>query len=167
MITFAIITAVSSEVIKTNISPSCLASFRTYFIAASDPDPLVNAGYRKEGLAPLQDTDKEQRAAALKVQADLVYTNGEASIKLYGLLDKQPASLELLLLHPTDAAQDVRLLLPKTAVGLYAAPALATSAGKRQWVLEPDDLTWRLTGSLNLPLDGPLKLATDSLLNPP
>jgi hypothetical protein len=144
-----------------------VASFITYFIAASDPDPLVNAGYRKEGLAPLQDTDKERRAAALKVQADLAYANGEASIKLYGLLDKQPASLELLLLHPTDADQDVRLLLTKIAVGRYAAPALAASAGKRQWILEPDDQTWRLTGSLTMPLTGTLKLANDSLLNPP
>lgn len=144
-----------------------IASFITYFIAASDPDPLVNAGYRKVGLAPLQDTDKERRAADLKVQADLVYANGEASIKLYGLLDKQPDHLVLLLLHPTDAAQDVRLMLPKIAVGRYATPALTTNAGKRQWILEPEDQAWRLTGSLNLPLTGTLKLANDSLLNPP
>lgn len=144
-----------------------VASFITYFIAASDPDPLVNAGYRKEGLAPVKDTDKEQRAIAMQVQADLVFGNGEASIKLYGLLEKQPASLELLLLHPTHAAQDVRLLLPRTTPGRYSAPALDAGAGKRQWILEPDDKTWRLTGSLNLPLAGTLKLGTDSLLNPP
>ena len=138
-----------------------VASFVSYFIAANEPDPLVNAGYRKEGLAPIKDADKERRARAMQVQADLEFSSGKVSINLYGLLDKQPASLELLLLHPTHADQDVRFVLSRTTQGQYTAPALEVGAGRRQWVLAPDNQDWRLTGLLNLPLDSPVKLGID------
>lgn len=138
-----------------------VASFVSYFIAANEPDPLVNAGYHKEGLAPTKDADKEQRASAMQVQAELEFGSGKVSISLYGLLDKQPASLELLLLHPTHADQDVRIVLPRIAQGQYTAPALEVSAGRRQWVLAPDDQDWRLTGRLNLPLDSPVRLGIE------
>lgn len=144
-----------------------IASFVTYLIAAHNPDTLVNAGYHKEGLAPIKDTSKEMQAAALHVAGELELVNGMASIKLTGHLDPAPSTLELLLLHPTHSNQDQRILLAGRGDGYYSAPMLEGNAGKRQWILEPEDRAWRLSGELMLPLVGPIRLASDSVLNPP
>ena len=145
-----------------------VASVTTYFIAANNADTLVNAGYMKEGLAPIKDSAKEERAESLAIKADLELANGQARINLTGQLEKRPDSLVLLLIHPTDAGQDTRAVLSSAAPGLYTAPMLVEGhTGKRQWILESENQDWRMTGELSLPLNGTLKLGKDSLLNPP
>lgn len=144
-----------------------VASFTTYFIAADKPDPLVNAGYHKEGMAPGKDTSREERAAALSIVGELSVVNGATRLKLSGRLDAMPASLELLLLHPTHSDQDVRILLQALGQGEYSGVMLETSPGKRQWILEPDDRAWRLAGELTLPLAGSTKLSNESFNNHP
>lgn len=138
-----------------------VASIATYFIAADKPDPLVNAGYHKEGMAPGKDTSREERAVALAIVGELAIQQGEARLTLRGRLDAMPASLELLLLHPTLADQDVRLQLKDQGRGVYAAPMPESGAGKRQWILEPNDQSWRLGGELTLPLLGSTRLGRD------
>ncbi len=144
-----------------------IASFTTFFIAAKDPDTLVNAGYHKEGMAPVKDTAKEAFADANAITGQLVLTNTEAQIVLSGRLPSMPASLELLLLHPTHADQDMRVQLHSRGEGVYSAFLPEIMPGKRQWVLEPDDRSWRLAGHLALPLTEGLKLANESLITPP
>lgn len=144
-----------------------IASFTTYFIAAKDPDPLVNAGYHKEGMAPVKDSAKEALAAANSITGQLVLTNTEAKIVLSGRLPSIPASLELLLLHPSHADQDMRIQLHSRGQGIYSAFTPEVKPGKRHWVLEPDDRSWRLAGELTLPLTGGFKLANELLITPP
>jgi len=144
-----------------------VASFTTYFIAADKPDPLVNAGYHKEGMAPGKDTSREERAAALSIGGELAISHGVARLNLSGRLDTMPASLELLLLHPTQSDQDSLIQLHSLGQGEYAGAMPESSQGKRQWVLEPKDSTWRLAGELTLPLAGSLKLTSNSFHNHP
>jgi len=144
-----------------------IASFTTFFIAAKDPDPLVNAGYHKEGMAPIKDTAKEAFAVANSITGQLVLTNTEAQIVLSGRLPSMPVSLELLLLHPSHADQDVSIQLHSRGQGVYSAFLPEVMPGKRQWVLEPDDRSWRLAGNLTLPLTNGITLANQSLITPP
>lgn len=144
-----------------------VASFATYFIAADKPDALVNAGYHKEGMAPGKDTTREERAAALSIMGELAMVNGVARLKLSGRLDAMPASLELLLLHPTQSGQDVRVQLQGLGRAEYVGAVPESSRGKRRWVLEPDDHAWRLAGEFTLPLAGAIKLGSDSFHNRP
>jgi hypothetical protein len=144
-----------------------VASFTSYFIAADKPDPLVNEGYYKEGMAPIKDTTRENRAAALAIAGELTLAQGVAHLKLSGHLDAMPPSLELLLLHPTLAAQDLRIVLNGDGRGEYSGVMFGGSQGKRHWILEPSDHAWRLAGELTLPLTGPLKLVSDSFHNHP
>jgi uncharacterized protein len=144
-----------------------IASFTTLFIAANDPNPMVNAGYQKEGMAPIKDTSKEEFAVANSITGQLVLTNTEARIVLSGRLPSIPASLELLLLHPSHDDQDMKIQLHSRGQGVYSAFLPDGKAGKRQWILEPDDRSWRLSGELTLPLTGGLRLANDSLITTP
>lgn len=130
-----------------------VASFATYFIAADKPDSLVNAGYHKEGMAPGKDISREERAAALAIRGELTAVAGVARLKLSGRLEAMPASLDLLLLHPTQSDQDVRIQLQELGRGEYVGVMPAGSQGKRQWVLEPRDRVWRLVGSIELGSD--------------
>jgi len=137
-----------------------VASFVTYYIAATNIDPLVNAGYHKEGLAPIQDTTKYQRAAELAINGELVIHDGVAEIMLTGRMEALPSGLELLLQHPSDAAQDTKILFSDRGAGLYAGLLPASLSGKRQWILEPEDRSWRLSGELALPLSKTYRLSS-------
>ncbi len=136
-----------------------VASFVTFYIAATNPDPLVNAGYHKEGLAPVQDTSKFDRSAELAINGELVIRDGVAEISLTGRMEAMPAGLELLLQHPSDAAQDMKILFSDRGAGLYAGLLPASLSGKRQWILEPEDRSWRLSGELVLPLNKAYRLS--------
>ena len=129
-----------------------VASFTTYFIAADKPDTLVNAGYHKEGMAPGKDTSREDRAAELSIGGELSIVDGMARLKLTGRLDAMPDSLQLLILHPTQSGQDMRIHLQRMQNGEYAGAIPTSAHGKRQWVLEPNMDNWRLSGELTLPL---------------
>ena len=144
-----------------------VASFITYFIAANNPDPLVNAGYQKVGMAPGKDMSRERRALSLQIGGELVMLDGTANLKLSGRLDTMPAQLELLLLHPTHADQDVRVQLREIGNGEYVGSMPMMLQGNWQWILEPIDGAWRLAGGLTLPLDGGLKLGSKEFNNHP
>ncbi len=144
-----------------------IASIATYFIAADQPDTLVNAGYQKVGMAPGKDTSREARAAALAVAGDLEIVNGEARLHLSGRLASMPSDLELLLIHPTQVDQDIRLRLHGRGDGEYRSSVAEINAGKRQWILESHDQAWRLAGELTLPLEGVIKLSSAAFHNPP
>lgn len=144
-----------------------IASFTTYYIAADKPDTLVNAGYHKEGMAPSKDTALDDRAVALSVSADLALNDGIAKLKLNGQFQSPPASLQLLLLHPTQSNQDVVVPFKGVGMGQYTGVISAGIIGKRQWILMPIDNAWRLSGELMLPMTSVVRLTSDSSRNHP
>lgn len=135
-----------------------IASLLTVWIATRNADTLVSNDYYKVGMAPLQRTEQDARAAALGLGADVHVTAETVSVRLKGTLAPLPASLTLMLAHPTEAAEDIQLSLALSADGSHAGPMPPLPPGKRRLVLQPVGGDWRLTGEAQVPLNDHLKL---------
>lgn len=129
-----------------------VASLVTWWIAARGADPLVAEDYYKQGMAIHQILERESRAAALGLTAQLQVQGGELRVQLYGRLDAYPDQLELTLVHPAREEHDLTLVLPATAQGEYRADLPLLSAGQRRLILESASQEWRLTGRIDLPM---------------
>lgn len=137
-----------------------VASFATYFIAAHEPDSLVKAGYRKEGMAVTEKpSEAEQRAAALGLLGHLSAKEGRLSLILKGNVDRAPERLALNIVHPTLENQDIHILLARSDRLVYIAQVPDVGHGKRILVLEPEDRSWRITGQWSAPFSGMTELA--------
>ena len=137
-----------------------IASLLTVWIAARNADTLVSNDYYKVGMAPLQRTEQDARAAALGLGADIQVTAETVSVRLKGTLAPLPASLTLMLAHPTEAAEDILLTLTQVSDGSYAGPMPPMPPGKRRLVLQTVGGDWRLTGEALVPLSASLQLAS-------
>lgn len=137
-----------------------IASLLTVWIATRNADTLVSDDYYKVGMAPLQRTEQDARAAALGLSADLQVTAETLTVRLTGTQPPLPASLTLMLAHPTEAAEDTQLILGQVADGSYAGPMPLLPPGKRRVILQPVGGDWRLTGEAQVPLSASLQLAT-------
>lgn len=129
-----------------------VASLITWWIAARGADPLVAEDYYKQGMAIHQTLERESRAAALGLSAQLQVRDGELSVRLDGRLDAYPDQLELTLVHPARQEQDLSLVLPATAQGEYRAALPPMSAGQRRVVLQSETQDWRLAGRTTVPM---------------
>lgn len=136
-----------------------LGSIVTIWLANSGADDLVSDDYYKDGLAIRQIVERDAKASQLGLVAKLTVQNGHLSIRLDGRLADQPVGLNLHLIHPTQAQQDIFLNLMATSDGRYTAPLPAMTAAKRQIRVEPEDRSWRLTGEWHSPFNGELILA--------
>jgi uncharacterized protein len=144
-----------------------VASFTTYYIAATNPDPLVNLDNPKFVVAPDNEIARERRAAALGIVGEMVIVEGNVSMRLSGRLNTMPASLEWILMDATQAVPEVRVQLQGDGNGLFMGRISETLSGNKQWILEPSDQVWRLAGGLVLPLDGSFKLESNEFNNNP
>jgi len=127
-------------------------------IAFRHADTLVVDDYYRDGLAINQTLEKDQRAAALNLRAELTFDfpRHELRLRLTGDLSPLPA-LQLQLLHPTDNTRDDRVLLTGIGGANYAGE-LTTSFQHRYYLrLQPaslqgepaTDAAWRLNGELD------------------
>ncbi|PIV87579.1 MAG: hypothetical protein COW48_10750 [Hydrogenophilales bacterium CG17_big_fil_post_rev_8_21_14_2_50_63_12] len=139
-----------------------IASFTTYFIAAHNPDSLVKADYRKEGLAVVsQLTDADKAAAAMGLIAHLSVRNGQIEVTLKGRLTATPRRVSLNIVHPTQDNQDIHILLDRSHDLSYIVPVPNTGSGKRILVLEPEDQAWRISGQWMAPFSGMTELVAE------
>lgn len=129
-----------------------VASLITWWIAARGADPLVAEDYYKQGMAIHQTLERESRAAALGMSAELQARGGELRVHLDGRLDAYPDQLQLTLVHPSRQELDLTLVLPATALGEYRAALPPMPAGQRRLILESTRQDWRLTGRADVPL---------------
>lgn len=129
-----------------------LASLVTWWIAARGADPLVAEDYYKQGMAIHQTLERESRAAALGLSAQLDVQDGTLSIQLAGRLDAYPDQLELTLVHPSRQEQDLTLVVPATAQGEYRIALPPMLAGQRRVILQSEHQDWRLTGRTIVPI---------------
>lgn len=111
---------------------------------------MVVDDYAKIGRAFQQSTEREDRAAALGVRADVTVADGAVSVTLAG---SDPDALVLTLAHPTDDDRDQRILLSRTAGGEWHGPA-STPLGRRHVQIEPSGGEWRLTATLQAGASG-------------
>lgn len=143
-----------------------VASFATYFIAASDPDTLVKSDYRKEGMAVTETlTEAELRAGTMGIIGRLSAKEGQLSLVLKGNMEMEPERIALNIIHPTKEKQDIHILLARSGKLSYIAQAPDAGHGKRILVLEPEDRVWRITGQWMAPFSGMTELAA-AVMNP-
>lgn len=142
-----------------------LASLVTWWFAARGADPLVAEDYYKQGMAIHQVLERDTRAAALGLSAQLQVEDGELRIHLEGRLDAYPDRLQLTLVHPSRQEQDLTLVVPATAQGEYRIALPPTQAGQRRVILQSEHQDWRLTGRTVMPMTS-LRLDAPALAHP-
>lgn len=121
-----------------------VAAMVTLWLAIRSDDGVVADDYYKRGLVINRMLEREQRAAALGIGADLaIAADGAVRVEVAGGADAAPAeTLRLRLTHATRAGMDVSAVLQRGADGAYRGRVELPPAGRWLVVLEGDD--WRL-----------------------
>lgn len=116
-------------------------------LAMRTHDGLVVDDYYKQGLAINQTLDREKRAQALDLTAELTFTPDRRRIylRLKAPADALRAPM-LSLVHPTRAGEDQHPSLIRTPAGEYEAEIGPLAAGRWRIVLEDKGGGWRLAG---------------------
>lgn len=140
-----------------------VAGLVTAYLAVVSNDGLVDDDYYKQGLAVNQISARDQRAAALALQAEVMRGADGAQIRI--LLRARPGTvlpgaLRLRLVHPTRSGVDQILVLAADGAGSYTGKLGAPLSGRWHVALEDEKDEWRLTGDwvvdknavLNLPV---------------
>lgn len=128
-----------------------LASIATVFIAAHDPDDLVKTEYVKSGMAVEAPRAALEQAARMGLSAAVTYKGGSVEMQISGNQVQLSDTLDLSVVHPTQAELDTRIPLIALGQGKYQAHFELAGQGKRHLILEPPDRSWRLEGEWNAP----------------
>lgn len=123
-----------------------VAGIATLLIAVVHQDGLVAEDYYKQGLAINQRLEREQRAAALRLRAQVLFGERRVRVLLEGD-GPLPGQLKLRFVHPTRSGNDTEAVLERAAPGTYEAALPAFIAGR--WLVQLEDLdrTWRMSGA--------------------
>lgn len=113
-----------------------LAGFATLAIAMHGADRAVPEAYHWEGERLDADFSRLRAAVRLGVRVTFAVTGERCSVRLESQ-GAEPASLDVLLTHGTDAGLDRRIKLPRVAAGEYAAACAPPPPGK--WRIAVDD----------------------------
>jgi hypothetical protein len=143
-----------------------VAAVSTYFIAAQGQDSLVTMEFHDEGMYMERITQREDKAAALGINAQLAVSGDRLQLSLAGRMDRAPDDLQLTLEHPARAEKDFQVHLTQVNPRTYIAPMPAMGSGKRYLILEPPDKAWRITGQWQVPFAGKTTLTAAVTSNP-
>jgi hypothetical protein len=128
-----------------------VASFATLFIALRGGDAPLPESYHWEGERLDTDFARARAAATLGIEVDFETRAGQcrASVRNVPL---DPAALNLLLTHGSDAGLDRRLRLMRVSEREYRAACTPIEAGSWRITLGDDSLAWSVraaaTGNL-------------------
>ncbi len=150
------------------IGSAVVGSLVTLAIAFENRDALVRDDYYKEGVAINRRLEKERRARALGVRAELVFDarRGVIQAELFGPGIEKVDAVDLALSHATLASRDQVIALVKRSGSRYEAPLEGGLVGRWHVWLEPRPpeghtgplYDWRLASRLQLPAEGPILL---------
>ncbi|MDD3517752.1 MAG: FixH family protein [Chromatiales bacterium] len=132
-------------------------------VSIQSADGLVVGDYYKEGRAINQVLEREQFARELGLTADLRLEAGELSLRLDSRVALPEQNLHLKVLHPTRANKDLDIALVSLGEGRYSARLDQVVAGSWYLHLEPADRSWRLSGRMQVPGDGHVRLAPEGV----
>lgn len=122
-----------------------IAGFITLMIAIENQDGLVAEDYYKQGLAINRVLEREARAAALGLSAQVMISDERIRIGLTGPADL-PASVVVRFIHPTRSGLDRSIVLGAIANGWYEGAMPGMTSGRWLVQAEDDQGTWRLIG---------------------
>lgn len=112
------------------------AGFATLAIAMHGADRALPEAYHWEGERLDQDFARQRRAVEFGVEVSLEVANGECRVTLRGDAG-DPAALDLLLTHGSDAGLDQRIRLRRAARGAYRGACRVAPARWRIAIDEP------------------------------
>lgn len=126
-----------------------VAGLITAYLAVVSNDGLVDDDYYKQGLAVNQISARDQRSAALALQAEVMRSADGVQIRV--LLRARagavlPHALRLRLVHPTRPGIDQAVALLADGAGSYTGKLGAPLSGRWHVALEDEKDEWRLTG---------------------
>jgi hypothetical protein len=119
-----------------------VAGFATLAIAMHGADRALPEAYHWEGERLDQDFARQRRAVALGVEVELELAAGQCAATLSGEVG-DPAALDLLLTHGSDASLDRRVRLKRTQRGIFSAPCEVPPGRWRIAIDDPAE-TWSL-----------------------
>lgn len=132
-----------------------VASLAMVLIANQSTDGVVVDDYYKQGLAINQHLARDQRAADLGLSAEVrIPGAGLLQVRLDGAAIERLPALTVRLLHPTKAGRDQRLVLRRTAGGLFEAELAPLEPAHWHVLIEPPAADWRLQDRLQWPDTG-------------
>ena len=120
----------------------------TAWLAVRSNDGLVQDDYYKQGIAINRTLAREQKAQALGLHGQLMFSEGGRQVRLMlgGKVDHLPTSLQLRIVHPTRSGNDqVIALTQQTSSGFYEGKLKPLSVGVWEAVVE-DSRNWRIVG---------------------
>jgi hypothetical protein len=135
-----------------------VAGFVTLILALNSFDGMVEDDYYRQGLAINQVIERDQKAEALGLSAQIMIGEGgeEVRVLLSGKEDIElPERLVLRFYHPTRDGMDQDVELTKAGDGFYAGRLESLPAASSRWYLSLEDSgeAWRLFGDWR-PADG-------------
>jgi uncharacterized protein len=135
-----------------------VAGIITTVLAVTSFDGLVADDYYKQGLAVNRELGREARARALGVTASVQFSPDRRKVRVL-LVGAEPASLRLMLVHPTLKGEDQAVALAAISAGVFEG-AMRAPAGSHHLHLKLEDGEgrWRLDGNW-WPADGSVQLA--------
>lgn len=141
-----------------------VAGVFTAYLAVTSNDGLVDDDYYKQGLAVNKVTERDQKARALGLQADLMQSveGGQVRVLLRGKPDVVlPERIALRVVHPTRGGADQTALLRADGGGTYTGTLAAPLTGRWHIAIEDEAGQWRLTGNWNIEKDAALQLPSE------
>jgi hypothetical protein len=113
------------------------------WLAKSTEDGLVADDYYKRGMAINRTLQRFEKAAALKLGADVtVSADGKVRVDLSGADGAAPPSLRVRLVHPTRAGFDQSAELMRDVDGIYVGRMSPPASARWLVIVETD--AWRL-----------------------
>lgn len=126
----------------------------TLWLAVRSDDGLVADDYYKRGLAINRQIERDARASALGLAATVdLGADGHVRVRLASAVADaaaQPASVRVVVAHPTRSVDDARATLPRTPDGSHAGQMAPLAQGRWRLFVETDE--WRLPA---VEIDGP------------
>ena len=131
----------------------------TIYLAVTTSDGLVVDDYYQRGKTINLDLARDAAAAQYQLRASLQLDlpDNHVQLVLDSVSDIQPAELRLSILHPTRPGRDQVVRLTPIGASTYRGGMAAVTEGHWYLQLEADD--WRLSGSMHIPLNGPVVLS--------
>jgi hypothetical protein len=145
-----------------------VAGIYTMWLAVRSQDALVVDDYYKQGKAINQDLRRARNATALGMQMQLAYdpARGMLSGRVQGDAAARTGALRLRLVHSTQAAKDLSLLVQPDAHGEFTVSLPMLEMARWQVLAEDNGNQWRLQGAWQWPQDRTLSLSSEAPAKP-
>ncbi|MFN9771303.1 MAG: FixH family protein [Burkholderiales bacterium] len=138
-----------------------VAGIVTWWIAAQRADSNVAEDWYKRGMAINRSLERESRAQALGLRAELALSGEhDLRLRLDGDTAGLPPAVTVVLTHPVRAEQDRHLTLDRQADGSYRTVSPQVGAGS--WTVSIEAQDWRIAARRATLVPGrTLRIASD------